>query len=576
MLPALRITPALVRWCPPRPFTRCSTHTPRVLSPAAFAALMAATPPPSPTCPLAVAVSGGPDSTALLLLLAEWAGQHARALTAVTVDHGLRGAESAAEAASVAKLAASLGVPHTTLPLSWADGRPPPSRVQAAARTARYTALSRWCVGAAIPILYLGHTADDQAETLLGRWGRGSGLAGLGSMAPLSPCALHGAAAQPSGELLLLARPLLPVPKDTLVRTVQQRGVEFAADPSNLSLAYDRVRVRMALGVAGGRLPPPPPGPADTTATTIPLRVAAWGGAPALPLGAALSSMELADTVAALRGVSADWADRGAAVADAATAPTSCGHVPLVHGLVVDASVVAGAPPALREPAVAALLKRVAPLSRAWRSTSALSNVGAYLSAVAGAAHGGAPRRAGTTGVPGVCVRALLPSPGGGALVLFTPTPSAPPLRLFAGEATVWQGWACVTVHAPPSSNYWVGTLSHAEMRALLAAHPPLLRRLSHIPPSLYSALPVVLGGTPHAPVGPSVAAPPPTLSVRALRILRAGSRSADQRPWLHLFPGVGAPTTPHGLTVVALPAAAVSWVAGVTATVVETGVACV
>ena len=144
----------------------------------AAAALAAALDPPPPA--LGVAVSGGSESTALLIHLHDWAGPRGVALHAVTIDHGLR-PEAAAEAAGVAALCARLAVPHDTLPWRW-DGR---GNLPDAARRGRQALISDWAAARGIADVALGHTADDQAETLLMRLGRGSGVDGLAAMRPL-------------------------------------------------------------------------------------------------------------------------------------------------------------------------------------------------------------------------------------------------------------------------------------------------------------------------------------------------------------------------------------------------------
>jgi tRNA(Ile)-lysidine synthase len=117
-----------------------------------------------------VAVSGGPDSLALLLLA------HAAMpglVEAATVDHGLR-SESADEAAFVAEICGKLGVPHATLKVTVGAGN-----LQAEARAARYAALAGWMAERGLAALATAHHADDQAETLILRLNRGSGVAGL-------------------------------------------------------------------------------------------------------------------------------------------------------------------------------------------------------------------------------------------------------------------------------------------------------------------------------------------------------------------------------------------------------------
>lgn len=195
---------------------------------AAFAGLKAG-------APFAVAVSGGADSMALLLLAAEWCKTHdAPRPHAVTVDHALREG-SAAEAQSVAAWAASLGVPHTTL--RWEDGKKA-SNIQSQAREARYTLIGNWMRHAGLKVLLTGHTIDDQAETFLIRLARGTGLEGLTGMAPAAPFPL------PAFRSLGLLRPLLAFGHDRLVATLRARGQEWIEDPSNSNLRFQRARLR--------------------------------------------------------------------------------------------------------------------------------------------------------------------------------------------------------------------------------------------------------------------------------------------------------------------------------------------
>ena len=131
-----------------------------------------------------LAVSGGPDSTALLLLAARWRKARKRGpkLVAVTVDHGLR-AEARREAAAVKRLARSLGVPHRTL--RW-SGRKPTTGLQEAARLERYRLLAKAARDCGARHVLTAHTLDDQAETVLIRLTRGSGISGLAAMARMS------------------------------------------------------------------------------------------------------------------------------------------------------------------------------------------------------------------------------------------------------------------------------------------------------------------------------------------------------------------------------------------------------
>ena len=170
---------------------------------------------------------------ALMLLAAGWAadlGRGAPALHVATVDHGLR-AESSAEAAQVAAMAAGLGLPHATLP--WL-GPKPRTRIQESARAARYALLAEHARVLGADHVLVGHHADDQAETVLMRFGRGSGIAGLAGMRRETPL----------GDGVTLVRPLLDVPKADLVTLCRDAGLAVIDDPSNRDPAYARARLR--------------------------------------------------------------------------------------------------------------------------------------------------------------------------------------------------------------------------------------------------------------------------------------------------------------------------------------------
>lgn len=177
-----------------------------------------------------MAVSGGGDSLALLLLAARaFPGQ----VAALTVDHGLRAA-AVAEAAGVAAHCATLGVPHATL--RW-DGVKPRANLQAAARAARYRLMADWCAANGTVLLLTAHHADDQAETLLMRLQRGSGSAGLAGIR----------AARPLAPGVTLLRPLLGVRRAELAALVAAAGWTPVDDPSNADLRFDRVAARALL-----------------------------------------------------------------------------------------------------------------------------------------------------------------------------------------------------------------------------------------------------------------------------------------------------------------------------------------
>lgn len=210
-----------------------------IFTDAAFAQAMARLGPFEPHPELAVAVSGGADSMALALLADTWARAQGGRVTALTVDHGLR-RESADEARQVARWLKAAGIRHRIL--RWS---PPKTRkvkgaqgarmanLQAAARDARYDLLSGWCRAHAVLHLLLAHHQDDQAETLLLRLARGSGLDGLAAMSPLTERAA-----------VRLLRPLLNSSKAQLVRYLEGRRQAWIEDPSNRDPANARVRMR--------------------------------------------------------------------------------------------------------------------------------------------------------------------------------------------------------------------------------------------------------------------------------------------------------------------------------------------
>jgi tRNA(Ile)-lysidine synthase len=199
-------------------------------------------PTPLPAC--ALAVSGGSDSIALMALFADWlraAGGDPACHAVLTVDHGLR-PEAAGEAEQVAIQAAALGFRHRTL--HW-EGHKPATGIQAAARATRYRLIHAQMVADGDSVLLTGHTRDDQAETLLMRLGRGSGLDGLAGMAPrLSFGELGLAPAGSVGAELEIVRPLLGMPRSRLRATLQARGMPWIDDPSNSSMNFERPRLR--------------------------------------------------------------------------------------------------------------------------------------------------------------------------------------------------------------------------------------------------------------------------------------------------------------------------------------------
>ncbi|QFQ87627.1 tRNA lysidine(34) synthetase TilS [Paracoccus kondratievae] len=177
---------------------------------------------------IGIALSGGGDSMALMHLAHGWGR---RPLFAATVDHGLRAA-SADEAQQAGLAAASLGISHEIL--RWTYGGD--GNLMAAAREGRLRLLSDWARRRGLSAVLLGHTLNDQAETLLMRLNRGAGVDGLSAMAPVR---------EAMGVTWL--RPLLEVSRADLRQWLRGRGISWADDPSNENEDYERVRVRKAI-----------------------------------------------------------------------------------------------------------------------------------------------------------------------------------------------------------------------------------------------------------------------------------------------------------------------------------------
>jgi tRNA(Ile)-lysidine synthase len=200
---------------------------------------------------LVLAVSGGPDSTALLWLMARWRAlrQGVPHLLAVSIDHGLR-PEARHEADAVKRLAQKLGVEHRSM--RW-SGPKPAAGIQESARVARYRLLRIAARRAKARCVVTAHTLDDQAETVLFRMARGSGLTGICGMARAVPiddlacgvAAVHSAPRDASSRFrVVVVRPLLEVPKARLIVTLQEAGIAYAQDPSNADPRFARSRLR--------------------------------------------------------------------------------------------------------------------------------------------------------------------------------------------------------------------------------------------------------------------------------------------------------------------------------------------
>ena len=181
-----------------------------------------------------LAVSGGADSLALMLLAASYATtpEARRRFHVYSVDHGLR-PEAQDEVAFVVAEAEKLGF-HAR-PLRWEDEKPQ-TGIQQAARKARYTLIAEAMDADAVPVLLTAHHLGDQAETVLMRLAHGSGPQGLAAMRPVT--AIDG---------MTLLRPLLGITRDSLLALLRQEGQDWIEDPSNGDPRYERVRARRLL-----------------------------------------------------------------------------------------------------------------------------------------------------------------------------------------------------------------------------------------------------------------------------------------------------------------------------------------
>ncbi|MTH63094.1 tRNA lysidine(34) synthetase TilS [Paracoccus shanxieyensis] len=308
---------------------------------------------------LGIALSGGGDSTALMHLTRRWV--QGRTLIAATVDHGLR-PESAHEARQAGAEAAGLGIPHEILP--WQRDQTG-GNLMAQAREARLRLLSDWAHRHDLSAVLLGHTLDDQAETLLMRLARGAGVDGLSGMAE---------ARQAHGMLWL--RPMLQTGRKDLRGWLTQRGIGWIDDPSNENSDYERVRIRKALAA----LDLPPTQLAQTAANVAMARDALQDYAAQVAEGAEarLGSLILPMTpfrrapleirrrllVAGLRFVSgADYPPRREAVLRALSAAGSAGRITL-EGTIID--VHGDRLRLLREPAAACRSPSADPWDNRW------------------------------------------------------------------------------------------------------------------------------------------------------------------------------------------------------------------
>lgn len=192
---------------------------------------------------LGLAVSGGSDSLALLVLAADWARARGRRIEAATVDHGLR-PEARGEAERVGAVCEALGVAHVIQ--TWRRERAAGAPGQAEARQARHRLLAEWGRARDIGVIALGHTRDDRIETFLMRARQGSGWHGLAGPMPLGPSPVW-----PEGRGISLVRPLLAFGREELRDGLRARGLEWIDDPSNAAMKFERVRARELAGRLG-------------------------------------------------------------------------------------------------------------------------------------------------------------------------------------------------------------------------------------------------------------------------------------------------------------------------------------
>ncbi len=185
---------------------------------------------------IAVALSGGSDSLALLSLLRAWRDEGGPEVSAVTVNHGLR-AEAASEAADMARLCTEWRIDHATL--AWARENTS-GNLHDQARRARYALMSGWAQEQGIGVIALGHTQDDQAETFLMRLARGAGVDGLSAMRD-----------RWDQQGITFVRPLLPCRREALRDYLRAKDLSWVEDAANSDPVYERSRVRAALPELG-------------------------------------------------------------------------------------------------------------------------------------------------------------------------------------------------------------------------------------------------------------------------------------------------------------------------------------
>ena len=181
-----------------------------------------------------MAVSGGPDSTALMFLISKSKKIKKNDVTILTVDHALR-KESKNEVDLVKSNAKRIGFKCKIL--KW-NGVKPSSGIQEAARKARYSLMLSWCEKNSVNKLFLAHHLDDQVETFLMRLSKGSGVDGLSSMSNIT-----------INSSISLIRPFLEIPKNKLIVIADSSKMKWISDSSNLNSSYQRSRIRKLLPI---------------------------------------------------------------------------------------------------------------------------------------------------------------------------------------------------------------------------------------------------------------------------------------------------------------------------------------
>jgi tRNA(Ile)-lysidine synthase len=253
---------------------------------------------PPPRSRILLAVSGGPDSLALMHVASLLGARLGHTFIAHGVDHGLR-VEAARELALAAALAERCGIPFSTTRVAVAPG----GNLQARAREARYGALRAAAHDAQATFVCTAHHADDRAETVLLRLLRGAGPRGLAVLPPIAPWAFSGAGDAPGAsprESPRLLRPLIRARRQDVLLHLERHAIDAAHDPSNRDTRYLRARVRAELLPLLEDMSPGIVGHLNFLADRLAQPGASWGvdAEAALPPGVELRSLPRATQLA--------------------------------------------------------------------------------------------------------------------------------------------------------------------------------------------------------------------------------------------------------------------------------------